>query len=80
MFSGLWAKLTGAMSLVIGVLYMMLKMKNKEVRRLEDEVAGHEKKDEIEEEVKTEGAKVEAAAEKKREEVKNEEADWRNRI
>jgi len=47
MFSGLWAKLVGLMGAAIGGLLILLKFKNHKIENQEHEIAHHEKKDEI---------------------------------
>ena len=78
MFSGLWAKLAGAMGAIIGVMAVMLKLKNHKIENLEEENAAHEMKDEIIEDM---GLAEVKAKEKQDEALKNNDgADYMDRL
>lgn len=80
MFSGLWAKITAVLSAAVGILVILLKWKSKQVHDLEKQVGAHQKKEEIREEVKEGGKKIDQKAEEQKNELDKEADDWRNRI
>ena len=48
MFSGLWAKITAGLTVVVGVLLAVLKLKNSQLEKAEHELKVRDKADEIE--------------------------------
>ena len=78
MFSGLMAKITGVLSVIVGIMAMMLQIKSNKIENLEEENAAHEKKGEIIDDMRL--AEVNAE-EKKDERIKNiDGTNWRDNI
>lgn len=80
MFSGLWMKVTAVLSAVVGALLFVLKIQRNTIKNQEEEIAGHEKKDEIRAEIKEGEKKLDDEAEEKLDDAKKNDSDWRNNI
>lgn len=78
MFTGIWAKIVAGMSAVIGVMLIMLKLKNDKIENLEEENAAHVKRDEIDNTIEKAQAKAEKSEQDARQDF--DDSDWKNKI
>jgi len=78
MFTGIWAKIVAGMSAVMGVMLIMLKLKNDKIENLEEENAAHVKRDEIDSTIEKAQAKAEKVEQDARQDF--DDGDWKNKI
>lgn len=78
MFTGLWAKITGVLSVAIAVLLAVVGYQRKTIKRQDDIIETHDKKDEIIDDMRLAEQEANEDAESKKDAIDT--SNWRNRI